>query len=267
MLLGEKTRYPDRYSPELLEAFSRQEHRQLLGIGDALPFDGADVWNAYEVSWLDRHGKPAVAAASLRIPADSPRLIESKSLKLYLNSLAMSGFASADEVRTTVEKDLSEATGSTVGLALAGPGATVAAGLAELPGRCIDDARVECRDFDVDARLLSAHAGKPLSETLYSHLFRSNCPVTGQPDYGSILVRYQGAPIDRDGLLRYLVSYRRHAAFHENCIERIFTDLKAQCAPVALTVHGRFTRRGGIDINPFRSDFERSAENPRLWRQ
>jgi 7-cyano-7-deazaguanine reductase len=267
MLLGEKTGYPDRYAPGLLQPISRRENRRSLGIDGALPFRGADLWNAWEITWLDRRGTPAVAVGRLRVPADSTSLFESKSLKLYLNSFAMTAFDSADDVRATIVRDLSRVTESAVEVELEGPGAVRSAGIGELPGSCIDDIAVECRAYEVDSAPLSADAGRPVREELHSHLFRSNCPVTAQPDYGSILVRYRGGAIARAGLLRYLVSYRRHSAFHESCIERIFVDLKARCEPAELTVAGCFNRRGGVDINPFRSDFEDALPIPRLWRQ
>lgn len=267
MLLGEKTDYPDRYAPDLLQPISRQENRLSLGIGEGLPFRGVDLWNAWEISWLDRRGKPAAAVGRLRVPADSPCLFESKSLKLYLNSFSMTPFESTDEVRATIARDLSRVAKATVDVELSGPEAVRTAGIGDLPGACIDDVAVDCAGYEVDSTLLRVDASRPVSKELHSHLFRSNCPVTAQPDVGSILIRYRGGAIDPACLLRYLVSYRRHSAFHESCIERIFVDLKARCEPAELTVAGCFNRRGGIDINPFRSDFEQNVAIPRLWRQ
>ncbi len=267
MLLGEKTDYPDRYAPDLLQPIPRRENRLSLGIGDELPFRGVDLWNAWEITWLDRRGKPAAAVGRVRVPADSPCLFESKSLKLYLNSFAMTPFESMDDVRATVARDLSRVAEAAIEVELSNPDTVRSAGIAELPGTCIDDVAVECADYEVDSTLLRADADRPVSEALHSHLFRSNCPVTAQPDYGSILVRYRGGAIGHAALLRYLASYRRHNAFHESCIERIFVDVKARCEPVELTVAGCFNRRGGIDINPVRSDFEDEVAIPRFWRQ
>ena len=263
--LGKPTAYPDRYAPEVLCPLPRRDSRAQLGIGEPLPFRGEDIWNAWELTWLDRRGKPVAATAEFRVPADSHNLVESKSLKLYLNSLAMSRFGSADEVASLIAGDLARAAAGRVAVDV--QAAAPARGFADLPGDCLDGLDVECSAQDVDASLLTARPGEPIGEELHSHLLRSNCPVTNQPDMGSVLVRYRGAPIDRRGLLRYLVSYRRHNAFHESCVERIFVDIKARCAPEQLTVYARFNRRGGLDINPFRSDFEQRAENLRLWRQ
>jgi 7-cyano-7-deazaguanine reductase len=263
--LGRPTDYPDRYAPELLCAVPRSEGRRELGLGAALPFGGEDVWNAWELTWLDRRGKPRAATAELRVPADSPNLVESKSLKLYLGSLAMTRFDADTDVAARVAEDLSRVAGRTVAVALGSPAAPPEPAFAELPGASIDEEPVACDAFDVDPSLLSC-GDEIVEESLHSHLLRSNCPVTGQPDMGSVLVRYRGPRIERGALLRYIVSYRRHCAFHESCIERMFVDLKVRCAPERLTVYGRYTRRGGIDINPFRSDHETHDQNLRLWR-
>jgi len=265
--LGRQVEIPDRYTREVLCPFPRDENRRTLGLQDPLPFHGEDIWNAWELTWLDPRGKPVVAAASLRVDASSPNLIESKSLKLYLNSLAMERFASIDDVAALVSSDLSSITESNVRIRLSTPAAIVTAGLEDMPGDCVDDLDVGCDVWQVEPALLECESGETVREELHSHLMRSNCPVTSQPDFGSILVRYRGPRIARAGLLRYLVSYRNHSGFHESCIERIFVDIKSRCAPVELTVYGRFNRRGGLDINPFRSDFEQGADNPRLWRQ
>ncbi len=266
-LLGKAVAWPERYAPEVLCALPRRDSRKPLGIGEPLPFHGEDVWNAWELAWLDRRGKPVTATAVLRVPADSPNLVESKSLKLYLNSLSMTRFGSGDEVGAVIAGDLSRKTGSPVAVqvnaGVGGPGGTIA----ELPGHCIDGIDAECTAADVDPSLLTVAGDGTVSEALHSHLLRSNCPVTHQPDTGSVLVRYRGPAIDRAGLLRYLVSYRQHNAFHETCVERIFVDIRARCAPEQLTVYARYTRRGGLDINPFRSNFEPRAQNLRLWRQ
>jgi len=265
--LGKGSAYPDAYAREVLCRVPRGENRRKLGIDDGLPFHGKDIWNAYELTWLDRTGKPEVAVAAIEVPADSQHLVESKSLKLYLNSLAMERFDSADGVAALVSRDLSEVTGSDVTVRLMSPPAVNTEGIRVLPGSCVDGLEVSCDSREVDSSLLGCVRGVPVREELHSHLLRSRCPVTGQPDFGSVLVRYRGMPIDRAGLLRYVVSYRNHCDFHESCIERIFVDLKKRCAPEELTVYGRFNRRGGLDINPFRSDFDDAPDNPRLWRQ
>ncbi|MEX2122256.1 MAG: NADPH-dependent 7-cyano-7-deazaguanine reductase QueF [Woeseia sp.] len=265
--LGEKTDYPDHYARDVLYPVARAENRQKLGLSGALPFRGEDVWNAYEITWLERAGKPVVAVGTIRVDAQSPRIVESKSLKLYLNSLAMERFDSADDVAALVARDLSGLTDSPVQVALTPPNAAAGIGIRNLPGTCIDDVAVACDSWQVDPSLIECDSGKIVREDLHTHLLRSLCPVTGQPDFGSVLLRYCGPALDRTALLRYLVSYRMHNDFHENCIERIFVDVKHRCMPSELTVYGRFNRRGGIDINPFRSDFEATIDNPRLWRQ
>jgi 7-cyano-7-deazaguanine reductase len=265
--LGKESGYPDAYAREVLCRVPRVENRCKLGIGEALPFHGKDIWNAYELTWLGRSGKPAVAVAAIEVHADSQHLVESKSLKLYLNSLAMERFDSAHEVAVLVSRDLSEVTESDVTVSLMSPSAVDAEGIRRLPGTCVDALEVSCDSREVDSSVLGCVRGGPVREELHSHLLRSRCPVTGQPDFGSVLIRYRGTPIDRAGLLRYVVSYRNHCDFHESCIERIFVDLKKRCAPEELTVYGRFNRRGGLDINPFRTDFDDAPDNPRLWRQ
>lgn len=274
--LGKASPSPDVYAPEVLCAVPRAPARTALGLADPLPFAGEDVWNAWELTWLEDGGRPRAAVAVLRVPADSPNLIESKSLKLYLGSFAMTRFGSADAVASRVAADLTRTAGKPVAVELApapsGPARSdrrplQPARIDELPGDNIDGEEVACETWEVDPSLLAGAGDGVVEETLHSHLLRSNCPVTGQPDMGSVLVSYRGPRIDRAALLHYIVSYRRHCAFHESCIERMWVDIKARCAPERLTVYGRYTRRGGIDINPFRSDFETRAPNLRLWRQ
>ncbi len=267
MFLGRPTDYPERYSPELLCAIPRAEQRRALALGEHLPFHGDDLWNAWEITWLDPRGKPLVATGVIRVPADSPNLIESKSFKLYLNSLSMTRFAATEEVAAVITGDLSKCAAVEVHVALNQGPATVSGLIHDLPGICIDTLDVECDTRSVDPSLLNVASDKVVSEALHSHLLRSLCPVTDQPDLGSILVRYRGPAIDRSSLLRYVASYRRHNDFHEVCVERIFVDLKERCAPAQLTVYARYNRRGGLDINPFRSDFETGIDNLRLWRQ
>jgi 7-cyano-7-deazaguanine reductase len=253
--LGRPADYRDRYDPGLLFPMPRAPQRAALGLGQTLPFSGADLWTAYELSWLDARGKPAVAIASLRVPAESPAIVESKSLKLYLNSFSQTAFAAVAAVEGALAADLGRAFGAQVGVTLAGPGEFARQRLAELDGESIDDLAIDVQDYAPRPDLLAA-GGAMVDESLASQLFKSNCPVTGQPDWGSVQVRYRGPRIDRAGLLGYLVSYRQHAGFHEHCVERIFVDIRARCRPERLTVYARFTRRGGVDINPFRSDWE-----------
>jgi 7-cyano-7-deazaguanine reductase len=266
LLLGQHTDYPQRYAPELLFPIARREGRAAIGLREALPFQGVDIWTHYEVSWLEAGGKPRVAIAEIRVPANSPCLIESKSMKLYFNSLNFERFDSESAFLAVVEKDLSAAAQAPVALRLLPPAAG-GEGLLELPGECLDALPLECSDFEVDPGLLRADAGRRVSETLHSHLLRSRCPVTQQPDWASVMVRYEGPALDHAGLLAYLVSYRNHADFHEQCVERIFMDIHARCRPSRLTVYARYTRRGGLDINPFRSNEGIEPPPARLARQ
>ncbi|MDE2002240.1 MAG: NADPH-dependent 7-cyano-7-deazaguanine reductase QueF [Betaproteobacteria bacterium] len=251
--LGQATGYPDHYAPAQLYPVARAPQRAALGIRDRLPFAGVDQWTAYELTWLDPRGRPEVALASFEVPVDSPSIIESKSVKLYLGSLAQTCYPGRDEVATTLARDLSAAAGAPVAVRLEGPQAFAAQVLRELDGESLDELPVACDAYDVDPALLAA-GGAIVDETLTTRLFRSVCPVTGQPDIASVQIAYRGPRIDRQSLLRYLVSYRCHAGFHEHCVERIFVDVAARCRCEALTVLARFTRRGGIDINPFRSN-------------
>ena len=268
--LGKATEYPDRYDSSLLFAVSRAPERSLLGIQGDLPFSGWDVWNAYEITWLDPNGRPRLAIGELRVPAESPSMVESKSLKLYLGSFAQEPFASLAEVRDRIAADLARVCGDAVGFALIPPAdfeAGVRSGAVPPGTQSIDESDITTGASAPDPALLS-HAPDLVDESLCSALFRSTCPVTGQPDYADVFIRYRGLRIERAGLLRYLVSYRRHAAFHESCVERIFVDLVEWCRPEKLSVHARFMRRGGIDINPFRSNFELSPpKNVRTPRQ
>ena len=265
--LGKPTDYPEEYSPEVLFAVPRIEARKALGLGDELPFHGVDVWNAWELTWLEPSGKPTVAMAVITVPADSANIVESKSLKLYLNSLAMSRFATEDEVCRIISRDLSRITEAQVTIGITQANKSSTGQIVDLPGDCIDNLDVLIDTGGVDAKVLKTVGDDSIEEELHSHLLRSNCPVTNQPDMGSVLIRYRGPAIDRESLLRYIVSFRQHNDFHEACVERMFLDIKARCRPDKLTVYARYNRRGGLDINPFRSDFETTAENLRLWRQ
>jgi 7-cyano-7-deazaguanine reductase len=265
--LGKDTRYPDRYDPGLLFPIPRAPARAELGIGVVLPFAGVDIWNAYELGWLDPRGKPVVALGEFRVPADTPNLVESKSFKLYLNGFNREHCADAGEVRARLARDLGAAAGGEVEVALfplAHPAVHV---IERFEGESIDDLAIDIDGYGPpDPALLHGHA-EPVEETLVSDLLKSNCPVTGQPDWASVQIRYAGPRIDRAGLLRYLVSYRDHAGFHEQCVERIFVDVLRQCRPTRLEVHARYTRRGGLDINPWRGTVASRPANPRLARQ
>ena len=260
--LGSETDYPQKYAPEVLCPVPRAQAREALGLPDPLPFSGVDIWNAWELTWLDGNGLPRVATAQLTVPAASPHLIESKSLKLYLGSFAMSRYRQARELRATIAEDLAACAGADVEVALDGD---MPAG--SLPGRCIDQLDVACDTWEVAPGLLAADPGERVAESLHTHLLRSLCPVTGQPDIGSLLVSYEGPRIDPGALLRYVVSFRQHNDFHEACVERIFVDILERCMPDKLSVYARYQRRGGIDINPFRSNTGEKPQNLRLWRQ
>lgn len=252
--LGKPTTYCSTYAPALLYPISRQIKRDELGLRpETLPFVGEDLWNAYELSWLNPRGKPVVALGEFRVPADSPCLIESKSLKLYLNSFNQTLFADAAAVQATLTRDLSAAAGAPVTVIVSPLTAQPPVTVAYPEGILLDTLDIECRHYQPCPTLLRTVDGPETEETLYSHLLKSNCLVTGQPDWAMVVIRYCGRPIDHAGLLAYLVSFRNHNEFHEQCVERIFCDLRERCVPEALAVHARYTRRGGLDINPFRS--------------
>ncbi len=264
--LGQASAYPNKYEPALLFPIARSESR-IAYVSGQLPFDGIDIWNAWELTWLGPGDLPVVATAQVKFPANTPNLIESKSLKLYLNSFAMSSFDGPDAVAMTIAKDLGNAAGDPVTVRVDPVSNTESNAVSQLPGQCLDALQVNCDRWEVDASLLKSNAEQRVEEELHTHLLRSLCPVTGQPDNGSLAIYYQGPKIDKEGLLRYIVSFRQHNDFHEACIERIFVDLLQRCAPEKLSLHARFQRRGGIDINPFRSNCKNDAANLRLWRQ
>ena len=267
--LGKATPYAEQYDPTLLFPIPRLTKREEIGVPATLPFFGADIWNAYELSWLNERGKPNIALASFIVPADSPNIIESKSFKLYLNSFNQTKLAGADELKTRLVADLSAAAGAKVSVKIALPDEFAVEKVANLEGYCIDNLDVEIDRYEPAPDLLRTIDGEPaVDEALVSNLLKSNCLVTGQPDWGSVQIRYRGAPIARDGLLKYLISFRRHNEFHEQCVERIFMDITRQCKPQALSVYARYTRRGGLDINPFRTSFTQAAPgNVRTARQ
>ncbi len=249
--LGKATHYADRYDPALLYVVERAPQRAALALGAALPFAGHDAWTAWEANWLDGTGKPQVAVARFYVPADSPCIVESKSAKLYFTALNQTRFVRADDYAATLRRDLSAATGADVPVQLIEPDDYALLARAEPAGVCIDRLALRaCHDQPLAAQLVTGRDNA--AETLVTRLFRSECPVTGQPDYATVQIVYRGARIDREALLAYLVAYRRQPGFHEHCVERIFVDIQAACAPDALGVVARFTRRGGIDINPWR---------------
>ncbi len=265
--LGQQSAYISQYTPSLLQPVPRSLNRDDLGLRGELPFQGCDVWTLYELSWLNAKGKPVVAIGEVFVPATSPNLIESKSFKLYLNSFNQTRCDSLEAVQALLVQDLSGCAGVPVSVTLFTLDQAPHQ-IAQLPGECIDSLDIEVDGYEFDETLLQGAAGREIvEETLHSHLLKSNCLVTSQPDWGSVVIHYRGPRLDREKLLRYLISFRQHNEFHEQCIERIFTDLKHFCAPEQLTVHARYTRRGGLDINPFRSDWEPVPANLRLIRQ
>jgi len=269
--LGQQTEYISEYTPSLLFPISREQSRSGLSIqSGSLPFAGVDIWTGYEVSWLDAQGKPHVAVAEFSFPCDSDAIVESKSFKLYLNSFNQTRFESLQDVVKVLETDLSRAAGGAV-LVQVMPltqhqGHHLAIG--HFAAENIDHLAVEISEYRPNAELLSV--GQPeriVLETLCSDLLKTNCPVTGQPDWGSVYIRYKGPAIERESLLKYIVSFREHQDFHEHCVERMFMDLQSRCQPQELTVYARYTRRGGLDINPFRTNCGESPMDVRLVRQ
>ncbi|MBB6523272.1 7-cyano-7-deazaguanine reductase [Pseudoteredinibacter isoporae] len=258
--LGKHTEYVSVYTPSLLDPIPRAMARAELAIkNESLPFAGVDIWTGYEISWLNGNGLPQQAIAVFSIPADSPNIIESKSFKLYLNSFNQTKFNTRSEVIAAMESDLSAAAGAPVLVDLEGLDQFASVGVQRPRGICIDHMDVEIETYSPDANLLSA-TGELVSETLYSDLLKSNCPVTAQPDWATLIISYRGTAISQEGLLRYIVSYREHQDFHENCVERIYSDIMAQCQPESLMVYARYTRRGGLDINPLRHSLGDSVD-------
>jgi 7-cyano-7-deazaguanine reductase len=281
--LGKPSAYIDHYDASLLFPIARAGKRAEIGIAAQAPFFGADMWTAFELSWLNLRGKPQVALAHFTVPCETPNIIESKSFKLYLNSFNNTCFADVDAVKTRLRVDLSEAVWRDTGLETsdrraASPSIGVRILLPELfdrepiyelDGLSLDRLDVECSRYMPAPDLLTVQAEEaPVTEVLVSNLLKSNCLVTGQPDWGSVQISYSGAPIDQEGLLQYLVSYRNHNEFHEQCVERIFMDIWTRCQPLRLSVYARYTRRGGLDINPFRTSYPQALpQNTRTARQ
>ena len=267
--LGKPTPYIDQYDASLLFPIPRAAKRAELGLGEQLPFLGADMWTVFELSWLNQRGKPQLALAHITVPCESPHIVESKSFKLYLNSFNNTRFLDAREVRERIRADLNAVVGAGVGVKTLGPELFDQEPVHELDGLNLDRLDIECRHYTPAPELLFAdHEEAPVSETLVSNLLKSNCLVTGQPDWGSVQISYAGAPIDQEGLLQYLVSFRNHNEFHEQCVERIFMDIWTRCRPLKLSVYARYTRRGGLDINPFRTSYPQGLPlNRRTARQ
>lgn len=254
--LGKPAAYGGDYDPGLLFPIARQPKRDELGISGTLPFFGIDIWNAYELSWLNLRGKPQIALATVTVPADSPNMVESKSFKLYLNSLNQTRLAGPEALLELLRADLALVLGAPAQVKLTLPEDFAALKMGELGGLLLDRLDIEVDSYAPQPDLLRADHAEPLvEETLVSHLLKSNCLVTGQPDWASVQIRYVGTPIDQEHLLKYLIGFRQHQEFHEQCVERIFMDLLRRCKPQKLAVYARYTRRGGIDINPWRSNF------------
>jgi 7-cyano-7-deazaguanine reductase len=264
--LGKATEYKEIYTPDLLQAVPRSMNRVELNLTAQLPFSGTDRWNGYELSWLNSKGKPQVAIMRCEVPASSANLIESKSFKLYLNSFNQSHFDSIESVTGALTKDLSQCAEEQVKVVLFKPAEFSQMKIAGFEADSIDDLDIEVKDYQLDTTYLTV-SGDEVEETLTSDLLKSNCLITNQPDWGSVFIRYQGKQINREGLLRYLISFRQHNEFHEQCVERIFCDIMTNCKPNKLSVYARYTRRGGLDINPFRSNFEQIYPELRLARQ
>ena len=268
--LGKSTAYVNTYDPGLLYPIARSDKRSELGITGSLPFFGMDIWNAYEVSWLNLRGKPQVAIATFQVPADSPNIVESKSLKLYLNSLNQTRVTDIEALSDLLRTDISAAVGAGIQVRLTGPEDFGKLGMGELEGLLLDRLDIEVDSYRPDPELLTANRDESaVEEKLVSHLLKSNCLVTNQPDWASVQIHYVGPAINQEGLLRYLIGFREHQEFHEQCVERIFMDLLRRCTPTKLMVMARYTRRGGIDINPWRSNFSLSKmpSNTRNARQ
>jgi 7-cyano-7-deazaguanine reductase len=267
LLLGKRVDYESDYDPALLHPIARRDGRALLGLSEPLPFTGCDIWNGYELSWLDAYGKPVVALGEFRVPAESPAIIESKSLKLYLNSLNMRRFDAPQQVRDTIAADLTACTGAPVEVMLRLPSEWRHLPLGEPEGICLDELALNTDRYQPAPELLRTCSDTVVEKRYFSRLLRSRCPVTGQPDWGGVTIAFGGAEIDPLGLLGYIVSFRQHQDFHEQCVERMFCDIWQRCRPQWLTVSARYLRRGGLDINPWRSSLAGGAENLRWFQQ
>lgn len=260
LTLGKTTEYQDQYDAGLLQPVPRSLNREQLSLPTHLPFYGEDLWTGYELSWLNSKGKPCVAIAEFFVPAVSDNLIESKSFKLYLNSFNQTRFASYEHVKETLINDLSKCANAPVRVELYSASEQSKFQVQALPGECIDELDVTIDQYQYDKNLLTIESPtvEPVSETLHSHLLKSNCLITNQPDWASVIIEYTGAKINHEALLKYLISFRSHNEFHEQCVERIYCDIVEHCKPSRLSVYARYTRRGGLDINPFRSSEDKA---------
>lgn len=269
LTLGKTTSYQDKYQPSLLQGVPRSLNRDLPGLnGETLPFHGGDIWTLYELSWLNPKGLPQVAVGHVQVDANSVNLVESKSFKLYLNSFNQTHFTDWNEVQATLQKDLSHCAQGEVAVVLFRLDELEGQALAALQGECIDDQDIRIESYEFDPQhLCHAIDEEIVEETLVSHLLKSNCLITHQPDWGSVQIHYKGPKINREKLLRYLISFRHHNEFHEQCVERIFSDIQRFCQPQALSVYARYTRRGGLDINPWRTNTHFHPAFGRLVRQ
>lgn len=265
MLLGRQTPVLREYAPHVLHCIPRAGARQRLNVS-AASFYGADLWHAYEMSWLDNDGRPVVRVGRFTVPASSPHIVESKSFKVYLNSLNNTRFATLEAARATIVHDISRAAGEAVDLQLLLVGDPSLVGTT-LVGQCLDELPVAYWSGEPQAEQLQVQSGHIVEEVLYSHLLRSLCPVTGQPDWATVWLHYRGAAMDHSSLLQYIIAYREHQEFHEQCAERMFCDIARRCAPQFLHLQAFYTRRGGLDINPFRSTDASARPLPRLNRQ
>ncbi|MEH6584161.1 MAG: NADPH-dependent 7-cyano-7-deazaguanine reductase QueF [Halioglobus sp.] len=266
LLLGKHTPVVEIYSPELLYPIPRAVARDNLGLSADLPFYGADLWHAYELSWLDGKGKPVARVGRFSIPATSPCIVESKSFKLYLNSLNNTRFEDDAAAKLCMERDIAAVAGEAVNLELFAVDDPLLAGR-PVQGKNVDSCEASLTESEPHADMLSVHPGELKEEHLYSHLLRSLCPVTGQPDWATLWVHYRGAALDHSALLAYIISYREHQEYHEQCVERMYLDISTRCEPEFLHIQAFYTRRGGLDINPFRSSDPTASPLPRLNRQ
>ncbi len=268
--LGKKVAYKATYNPELLFAIPRESKRQEIGINQPIPFVGFDLWNHYEVSWLNQKGKPIVAVASLFYSCESPNIIESKSMKLYFNSFNNTQISDTESLKRTIEQDISIRIEAPVSVNITELNtAKDERFYVSMTGVCLDHLDIDCSIYTVNPTYLSTESSIVVEETLFSNLLKANCLVTNQPDWATVQIYYKGLKINHEGLLKYLISFRNHNEFHEQCIERIFMDIMRHCQPEKLAVYGRFTRRGGLDINAYRGTevIDPLANNSRLIRQ
>ncbi|MDG1815956.1 MAG: NADPH-dependent 7-cyano-7-deazaguanine reductase QueF [Glaciecola sp.] len=269
LTLGKTTKYISQYDPSLLQGVPRSLNRQALNLSAKnLPFKGEDVWYGYELSWLNNKGKPVVAVAEFSFPCTSPNIVESKSFKLYLNSFNQSKFDDIDSVKTVLCQDLSKTCGAQATVKLFNVEECQPLMINHLAATCLDELDIEINEYNLQPQFLSLDKNQEsVDESLVSHLLKSNCLITNQPDWASIYISYSGNKINHKSLLKYLISFRQHNEFHEQCVERIFCDIKTYCQPENLTVYARYTRRGGLDINPFRSTEKNSPPLARTLRQ